>query len=508
MISRRSLIRTGAGLGAAAALPAASGAALLAGAGSAAAAPAWNGLRDRLAGDLVLPADSGYGQAVQLHQAKFDAVGPQAVAYCTSEADVAACIRFSQDNDLASAVRSGGHSNAGYSTTPGLVIDVSRLNSVRASGRTVRFGPGTQGVDMVNTLAPLGLQAPSGTCPTVAMGGWMLGGGFGPASRKYGLGADRLVSARVVLADGRAVRACPWSHSDLFWALRGGGGGNFGVVTQYEIRPVRTPVMTLFNLAFAWDDAVDLVQAWQNWLPSAPRELTTQLLMVWQTDAGGTPHVILTGTYVGTKSSADTALDKLVGAAARPALSREVVELPYQQAMMTVFGCGDKTVDECHRVGYSPEAVLPREYHTTYRHVLAGQAMSRPAIQDALARLENSVRPAQFRLLGFFSYGGRINDVPKSATAYVHRDTLYEVGMQIALTAKTPGDADREAGAAWLNGTYSTVEPHSNHELYQNFVDPAVSNWREAYYGRNHGRLVSVKKTYDPYRFFDFAQAV
>lgn len=508
MISRRSLLRTGAGVGAAAALTASGGGLALAGAAPAAATPSWDTLRSALGGTLVLPGDSGYDVAKQLHKVQYDAISPQGVAYCKSAADVAACIRFSQDNGLASSVRSGGHSNAGFSTSPGLVIDVSRINTVRAGVSTVHLGPGAQGVDIVNTLAPKGLQVISGTCPTVAMGGWMQGGGIGPASRKYGLGADRLVSAQVVLASGRTVRASATENPDLFWALRGGGGGNFGVVTDYEVRPVQTPAVTLLNLTFAWADAADVVQAWQQWIAGAPREIAAQVLITAMTDQGGSPNVVVTGTYLGAKAAADAAVDKFLGSVGRPSRTREVVELPYQQAMMTVFGCATKTAPECHRVGYSPEAQLPREYNATYRQTLFGKAMTRTATQDTLARMENSLRPGQFRAIGFFAYGGRINETSKTATAYVHRDTQFEVGLQIALTTPAPTQADQDAGAAWLNGTFDTVEPHSLHETYQNFMDPALPHWREAYYGQNYTRLQSVKRTYDPHRFFTFAQAI
>lgn len=508
MISRRSLIRTGAGVGAAAALTVSSGGMLLAGAGSAVAAPSWDSLRAALNGTLVLPGESTYGQAIQLHQAKWDAIHPQAVAYCKNAADIATCIRFAQDNSIVSSVRSGGHSNAGYSTTPGLVIDVSRLNTVRTTGSTVRLGPGAQGVDIVNTLSALGLQAISGTCPTVAMGGFLQGGGYGPASRKYGTAADRLVSAKVVLADGSTVTASSYDNADLFWALRGGGGGNFGIVTEYEVRPVSVPSLTLFNLTFSWADAVDVVQAWQQWIISGPRELNSQLLFTLATDQGGDPHVILTGTYAGTQSAAETTLNTFMTAHGKPSVTRQVVELPYQQAMMTIFGCGTQTVTECHRVGYSPEAVLPREYNATYRNTLFGKAQTRTAVQNTLARMEASLRPGQFRVLGFFAYGGRVNDYSPSATAYVHRSTQFEVGMQLAHTTAAPTQEDRAAGDAWLNATFTTAEATGNHESYQNFMDPALPNWQQAYYGRNYPRLQAIKADYDPYRYFAFAQAI
>ncbi|MEV5989544.1 FAD-binding oxidoreductase [Streptomyces sp. NPDC052051] len=507
MLSRRSLIRASAATTAAVALTAGSGGLVLA-AGS--GTVPWSTLRAALTGSLVLPEDAGYDTARQLQLAQFDAIHPQAVAYCATEADVAACIRFAQDNGLATAVRSGGHSAAGYSTSPGLVIDVSRLNRVRVSGSTVHAGPGCQGVDVVNSLATYGLQVAGGTCPTVAMGGWLQGGGLGYASRKYGMGADRLVSARVVLADGRIVRASADEHPDLYWALRGGGGGNFGVVTDYEVRPVQIPVLTLFNLNFHWADARQVILAWQDWMADAPRELATELMFLYSTDApsGTEPNVILTGGYHGSQSDCDALLDALVTAVGQPATSRDSSELPYAQAMMQLYGCGDKTVSECHRVGFTPDAQLPRDTYTSGRNLFFARRWTSAEAQSALDAFTADARPGQFRFLGLFPYGGAINDVAPTATAFVHRDSLFNAGYSVTLSTADPAQADRDRAQAWVDGGYATVAPSSNHESYQNYMDPALTSWREAYYGQNYARLQTVKRAYDPNRFFRFAQGV
>lgn len=508
MLSRRTLIRASAGTTAAAALTATTGGGLvLAAAGT---AVPWSTLRHRLTGPLVLPDDAGYDTARQLQLAQFDAVHPQAVAYCATDADVAACIRFAQDNGLATAVRSGGHSAAGYSTSPGLVIDVSRLNSVRVGGSTVHLGAGSQGVDAVNALAPYGIQVAGGTCPTVAMGGWIQGGGLGYASRKYGMGSDRLVSARVVLADGRTVRASATRDADLFWALRGGGGGNFGIVTAYEVRPVRIPVLTLFNLNFRFTDAVQVILAWQDWMASAPRELACELMFLHSTDApaGTEPNVVLTGGFHGTKGDCDRLLDRLTTAVGHPGISRTSSELPYTQAMMQVYGCGDKTVDACHRVGFTPEGQLPRDSHTTQRNQFFDRPWTPATAQAALDAFTADPAPGQFRFLGLFPYGGRINEVSPTATAFVHRDTVLNAGYAVTLPTPDPAPDDRARAQAWVNRAYSTLDAHSSHRSYQNYIDPSLTTWREAYYGDNYARLRAVKRTYDPHRFFDFAQAI
>ncbi|MFI2379117.1 FAD-binding oxidoreductase [Streptomyces sp. NPDC018964] len=506
MISRRSLIRASAGATAAAALTTTTGGLVLA----AGDTTPWNDLRGRLTGRLVLPGDSDYDTARQLQLAQFDAVHPQAVAYCATSRDVAACVRFAQDHHLATAVRSGGHSAAGYSTGPGLVIDVSRLNAVRTDGSTVHLGPGTQGVDAVNALAPLGLQVAGGTCPTVAMGGWVQGGGIGYAARKYGMGVDRLVSARVVLADGTAVRADADHHADLFWALRGGGGGNFGIVTDYEVRPVRMPVLTLFNLNFRYSDATQAILAWQDWMTTGPRELFSELMFLHSTDApaGTEPNVVLTGAYHGSKTDCDRLLDRLTTGIGHPGTSRTSTELPYAQAMMQVYGCGDKTVTECHRIGFSPEAQLPRDNYTAQRNQYFAEPWTTTTARAALDALTADTRPGQFRFLGLFPYGGRINDIAPTSTAFVHRDAVLNAGFAVSLYTPDPAQDDREHAHTWVDRAHTTMSVHSNHESYQNYMDPALTTWREAYYGRNYTRLQAVKRSYDPYRFFHFAQAI
>ena len=508
MISRRSLIRAGASVGAAAALTAGGGGVMLAQA--AGTTTPWSTLQRRLSGRLVLPTDATYETAKQLQLAQFDAIHPQAIAYCTSESDVAACVRFAQDYGLAPAVRSGGHSAAGYSTSPGLVIDLSRLNSVRP-GETVHLGPGAQGVDILNTLSPYNIQVAGGTCPTVAVGGWVQGGGLGYASRKFGMGVDRLVSARVVLASGCTVRAAQDENPDLYWAIRGGGGGNFGVVTDFEVRPVQIPSLTTYNLNFRWADAVPLILAWQDWIVSAPRELSSELLFLLPTDApqGTEPNVVLVGGYAGPKADADRTLDQLVAAVGGAGTtSRTVVELPYQQAMMNIFGCGDKSVDQCHRIGYSPTAQLRRDNFTTGRNLFFGQKWTRTAAEQALGAFTGDFRPGQFRFLGLFAYGGRINEIAPTATAFVHRDAVFNAGYSVGLTNPDANTTEQDRAQAWVNGAFTTLDPYSQHRSYQNYMDPALTNWREAYYGQNYTRLRAVKRAYDPNRFFRFAQSI
>lgn len=242
----------------------------------------WETLRGRLTGRLVLPSDEGYDLSRQSHYAMYDTVRPQAVAQCETTADVQECVRFATEQGIPLRVRSGGHNFAGWSIGEGLVVDLFRMKnvSVTAGGSTVHVGPGSTSIETISALEPHGLQLPTGTCPTVAPGGFLTGGGIGHQTRKFGLGSDRLVSARVVLADGRAVLASEREHPDLFWALAGGGGGNYGIVTDFELRPVDAPSMVFYQSMWSVDRAPEVLAAWQRWIADAPDDLGSMIALV------------------------------------------------------------------------------------------------------------------------------------------------------------------------------------------------------------------------------------
>ncbi|MEP6641742.1 MAG: FAD-dependent oxidoreductase, partial [Gaiellales bacterium] len=190
-------------------------------------------LEAQLQGPLLRPGTSHYAAAHVISNEVYADLQPRAIARVVREHDVAACVRFAAQSPLPFAVRSGGHSYAGYSTNQGLVCDVRRLNTIRiaADGRSVTVGAGVLAIDLVTTLAAHGLAVPTGSCPTVGVAGLALGGGVGFAARTMGATCDNVLGVRIVTANGVAVTADATTNPDLYWACSGGGGGNFGVVT-------------------------------------------------------------------------------------------------------------------------------------------------------------------------------------------------------------------------------------------------------------------------------------
>jgi FAD binding domain/Berberine and berberine like len=469
-------------------------------------AAAWDTLRTRLRGEVVLPADTRYEFARQLQQMEFDSIGPLAIAYCETAGDVQTCIRFAQDRGLPVRVRSGGHSHNGWSTGEALVIDVSRINRVSVGIGTVHIGPGTQSVDALAALKAYDRQIVTGTFPTVAAGGFLSGGGLGWQTRRFGVASDRIVSAQVVLADGRLVRCSATEEPDLYWAVRGGGGGNFGVVVDFEVRPIDAPRLVRYDTSWRLDRAAELIAAWQDWCTNGPEELGSSLVVLPKFGPDGAPSVRVWGVHLRCRKEVEAALADLADRAGTNPSTVEIEDpQPYADAMHRGL-CGPVTVTECHRTGSSPEAKGHRHPRTLRTYRLTGRAM---AADEAGAAIE-AWDPAldQERYLLFIAVGGAANRVGRTETAYVHRGAQFLAGYQYAMRRPAP-DAERLAAAwAWTDRTAATLEPVACGS-YVNFPSTRPEpQWQTAFYGENYPRLAEVKRRYDPAGFFCHQQSI
>ncbi|MEW1901419.1 MULTISPECIES: FAD-binding oxidoreductase [unclassified Streptomyces] len=511
MINRRTLLAAGAGL--------ATTAGAFATAATAGARPrhghahgaAWSRLSRSLTGDLVLPGDAEYDRARKLATAMFDDVRPRAVVYAETPQDVRTAMLFAQDHGLHTAVRSGGHSYGGWSTTEGLVVNLTRLDHVRPGDGTgpVSIGPGVQAVDVLPRLTPYGITVPAGFCPTVSPGGFLTGGGTGWQYRKYGPASDRLVSARVVLADGRIVTASKTSHPDLLWALRGGGGGNFGVVTDFRVAPTPITRVGHYTLTWSWSDAQRAVKGYLDWSAQASADLACGgILRLADAKPGGLPVFIVSGVHFGTPEELEAELAALASLVGTAPATRVVQELPYDRAMMRVFGCEDKTVDACHETGSNPEAALPRQNWLKNRGRMFHRIPPQSGVDELLAAFDADRRAGQTRIVSLLGLGKNANLPATDATAWVHRDSLFSATLTVSLATPVPAAEDRAAAEGWLNGLFGAVDPYSNGRSYVNFPDTNLTNYAQAYYGSNLPRLSRIKSSYDPHGFFSFPQAV
>jgi len=452
-----------------------------------------NGLR----GEVVLPGASGYEQARLLFDTRFDAIKPRGVVYCESTADVQRTVRWARKHAVRIVPRSGGHSYGGYSTTSGVIVDVSRLNGVAVdpSHRAV-VGAGARLIDVYARLAQHGRTVPAGSCPTVGIAGLALGGGVGFASRKYGLTCDNLVEATVVLADGSAVVADAHAHPDLYWALRGGGGGNFGIVTRLVFRTYPVGQVATYAIEWPWSDAAKVVQAWQKLAPHAPDGLFSVLNL--NAAVGGRARITSAGQLFG---SADR-LRELVKPLANAGMPIRftVTSRSYLDAQEMWAGCSG-TIAECH---LPPQGQLGR---STFKgkSSYANKPLSLGGINAMIRQIEARITTGSGSgIILLDSYGGAINRVKKDATAFVHRDALFS--MQYL--AYWEPSAAAEPNLRWLRNFYAAMRPYVSPYAYQNYIDPDLRNWGRAYYGTNLRRLVAVKQRYDPKNVFRSSQSI
>jgi FAD/FMN-containing dehydrogenase len=211
--------------------------------------------------------------------AQFEDVRPEVLVRCSSPADVAATIAFARRVGAETVVRGGGHCFAGRSSTRGILIDLSETRSVSVADSLAVVQAGALLGDIYERLDARGLTIAAGACPSVGIAGLTLGGGLGILGRRYGLTSDQLVGAQVVLADGRVVDCDAQREADLFWALRGAGGGQFGIVTSFLFTTVPADDLSCFKLAWPYRTAATAIELWQAWAPDAPDELAASLLV-------------------------------------------------------------------------------------------------------------------------------------------------------------------------------------------------------------------------------------
>jgi FAD/FMN-containing dehydrogenase len=469
----------------------------------------WTALGRDLSGPLVRPGESAYTVSKRLFDPRFDSLHPAGIAYCRNPHDVATCLAFVRKFGLPVAARCGGHSYAGWSSTSGLIIDVTRMSGVNVSGSTATVGAGTRLIDFYNGLAAHGRGVPGGSCPTVGIAGLTLGGGIGVVARAYGVTSDNVQSLQIVTADGQ-VRTCNSSqNSDLYWACRGGGGGNFGVVTSFTFRTHQVGQIVLFFLSWPWSQAARVISAWQGWAPHAPDALWSNLHLAAAT-GGSVPSIQVGGTYLGSISAAAAQLEKLYAAAGSHPSSPFMETTSWLHAMLVEAGCASLTVDQCHLPTQNPAGKLARSSEYAKSDFFT-KPLNSHGIGTLLAGVEKFQRaggvPGAGGGIAFDALGGAVNRVAAGATAFVHRDALFDA--QYTTTWPTGAAAAAVARQhAWQQSFWQSMRPFASGQAYQNYVDPALANWRQAYYGANLTRLTQVKAKYDPNRVFSFPQAI
>jgi FAD/FMN-containing dehydrogenase len=483
---RRSLIRRGGRLAAGAAGLSLAG--VEAASAAAVAQPSLADLRRDVA-EVISVGDARYAKARLAWNARFDGIHPLAVVRPRSVAEVKAAVRWAKRHDVRLAIRSGGHSYAGLSSTTGIVLDLAHFAGVTVQpDGTARMGAGIHLRDAYTRLWAARRAIATGSHPTVGLGGLALGGGQGFASRAHGLTSDNVTAIEIVTADG-ARRVCTAGSSpDLFWALRGGGAGSFGVVTSLTVRTFPVARVTTFHVEWPWAAAAAAIVAWQTFMLTAPDSISSVLALRVPPTVGGDPKIAVNGQMLAPRAEAVAALAPLTGAGSP--LEVTITERPFDVAVRYFEGTG------ATRARLAAKSAIAQDLLT-------------PAAIDTLITAVNA-KHRDPRLRGggvvLFAYGGAVNRVDPRATAFVHRNavcTLEYVSLWSQLSVNV-----EQASVGWVQDAHAAMRGYLSGQAVQNYADTSLAGWKRAYYGQNLERLVKVKKRYDPGNLFRHALSI
>ncbi|ORT55606.1 FAD-binding oxidoreductase [Streptomyces sp. CB03238] len=453
---------------------------------------AWGELRRRLSAAAALhqPGGDAYRRLAAPDNQRYAGVLPAGIVACATERDVQVCVRWAREHGVPLTPRSGGHNYAGYSTTRGLLVSLRPMNSVRARGRILAVGGGATNSDVYAARAA-NLYFPGGRCPGVGVAGLTLGGGLGFNDRKWGLTCDRLLETRVVLADGTLVRAADDENPDLFWACRGGAGGNFGINTGFvfDAIPVGRQTATVFDLTFRIEAGVRLVGLVQEILDA---DSTGDFDIRVGFKHPGTRHGPVI-SVLGQRLGDEKALRALLAPLLRLGPTKQFIE------QRGFWAAQDHLMEKPG----TPACMASKS-------LVPNRRLDEETV-DTMVEWTRAWRPGAAGSPGYvtlFAMGGSCAVPGQGETAYPHRDATFVIDIGTHWKPGTPEHAVQSL-LVRTRGLHRTLSRRlETSAAYVNFPDPDLRDWQSAYYGPNYRRLTEVKHRYDPGGFFRYGQAI
>ncbi len=447
---------------------------------------ALDALATNFQGPLITPDHPEYDTARQIWNGQIQR-RPALIARCTGVADVVAAVRVGREHDLHPAVRGGGHAVAGHATADDdLVIDLSLMTGTRVDplARTISVQGGCLNAHLDREAQAFGLAATGGFVSHTGVAGLTLGGGIGHLMRKFGLSIDALRSCDVVTADGEFVVASEEENADLFWGLRG-GGGNFGVVTNFTfaLQPLG-PTVLAGMVVWPMDQAPAILAFIRDFIAEAPDEVglmgnlrLAPPLPVAPPSLHGQPIVAVVATYAG------------------PVEEGQEVFRPLTSICPPAFSTLAPKPYTLHQKAF--DAAVPHGRHYYWKSHKLGP-LTGEVIDIAVDQGSRITSPLS--TIALFSFGGAVARAPEDATAFPYRDAAHDINIVASWLPEQAGEADRHI--AWVRSFFDALTPHSR-GVYVNFTsDDAAERVRLAYSAPQWARLTALKAKYDPTNFF------
>jgi FAD/FMN-containing dehydrogenase len=435
-----------------------------------------------LTGRIVIPEDPQYDSARKEFNTFFDKY-PLVIVFAQETQDVVNAVRWAVKRKVPIRMRSGRHSYEGLSVdNAGIVIDVSEMKQVEVDRRSgiATIGTGWRNIELTETLGSEGLVVPTGICATPGIAGLTLGGGHPIQARTWGLTQDHLLELEMVDANGRVIRANDNKHSDLFWAYRGGGGGNFGICTSFRFRTHHIETVGYAEISWALKDLKSVLRVWQDYtLPNSDNRFTSTFFI----SKGVEPNLLMQGAFLGSEKELRRLLEPLLRAGSP--LSVTIKEMPWLEVAPRFYARNPTTPLPFKSVGPYVYDLLPEK---------ALKIIER-FINDPPTNTTTSVL--------FHALNGAVAKIPNRATAYFYRKALSNMSL-FATWSRPEGAA---LSIRWVEDFRREMLPFTK-GVYVNTPDLSIRNWPAAYYGSNFDRLTQVKARYDPKNVFSFPQSI
>ena len=446
-------------------------------------------LESRVRGVVITPESDRYDESRTLYNAMIDKK-PAVIVKCVNVADVISCVNFSREHELLTSIRGGGHNGPGLALVDdGLVIDLSPMKGIRVEpeAKTVRAEAGCTWADVDHATHHFGLATVSGVISTTGIAGLTLGGGHGYLTRKYGLTVDNLIEADVVLADGTFVTANEDQHSDLFWALQG-GGGNFGIVTSFKYRLHPVDNVVAGPMFWSVDHTEKIMRWYRDWLPNASKDVYAFFL---EAEVPGDPFPFpkeihgekvcgLMWCFTGSPEKAKPFLDQ--ARSVEEPLFEHVGPMPYP-ALQSMF-----------------DDLLPKGLQWYWKgdfiRELSDEAIS---VHRKFAEV-----PTMRSTMHLYPVNGVVNEKGSDETAWNYRDVKWSM----VIGGITDDPANNEKITKWAREYWEAVHPYSAGAAYVNFMMEEGDDRVKATYGENYERLQQIKTKYDPDNFFRVNQNI
>lgn len=458
----------------------------------------WQELHQALQGDVLLPDHADFARIAKSANARYDDQIPAAMIRCANSQDVQLSVLFLRRFQLPFAVRGGGHCYTGGSSTQGVLLDMSGLSAISLQDDVATIGAGAKLGDIYATLGAAGRSIPAGSCVSVGISGLALGGGLGIADRQFGLTCDAILRIRLVTADGKLLDCDANQHSELFWALCGGGGGQFGIVTEFVFQTFATAPIRNYIGRYPLADGETVLGEWQDWLQQLPNEVWSQATIWFSGNPNRPPEIQIRACSIGFPQLLTQHWQQLELRLAGVWSDLDMQDHRYLDFMLS--DCAGLDQDQCKLPNQHSAGLLRRSAMTgssdLFHHTIPASGLTQ-LLTAIRHRHQQGFRGGVMLTI----MGGAIQHRAHHDTAFAHRKAILSAQYVVINPVGTAETVLAEA-AQWSNQMRAVMKPWSSGGAYLNYSDSLLRDWGKAYYGDHYSRLQKIKQQYDPQLLF------